>query len=43
MEKEGLTKSALSKMRKVDSFIKESQRIGGVGAGGFMIFHQDLD
>jgi hypothetical protein len=35
IEKEGLTKPAIGKMRKLDSFIKESQRIGGAGAGGY--------
>lgn len=34
IDNEGLTKSAMGKMRKLDSFIKESQRISGVGAGG---------
>ncbi|KAF9468819.1 cytochrome P450 [Collybia nuda] len=32
IDNEGLTKSALGKMRNLDSFIKESQRMSGVGA-----------
>ena len=33
----GWTKIALTKMHKVDSFIRESQRINGLGAGRFNI------
>lgn len=32
IKEEGLTKMSLHKMRKLDSFIKESQRLGGNGA-----------
>ena len=36
IEAEGLTKASIGKMRKVDSFIKESLRIG-IGGGAFSI------
>ncbi|KIJ12301.1 hypothetical protein PAXINDRAFT_14916 [Paxillus involutus ATCC 200175] len=32
VEKEGWSKGALAKMRKIDSFLKESQRMEGIGA-----------
>lgn len=33
IREEGLTKASLAKMVKLDSFIKESQRFGGLGPG----------
>ena len=33
MEKDGWTKVAVGKMWKLDSFMKESQRINGIGCG----------
>jgi hypothetical protein len=38
VEEEGWTKAALTKMRKVDSFIRESQRLTGVGACQLTLF-----
>jgi hypothetical protein len=38
IEEEGWTKSALIKMRKVDSFIRESQRLTAVGACQLTLF-----
>lgn len=34
---EGWTKTAMQKMRKVDSFLKESQRVDGLGARTFTL------
>ena len=33
VEKEGWSKASLAKMRKIDSFLKESQRLVGIGSG----------
>jgi hypothetical protein len=38
VEEEGWTKAALTRMRKVDSFIRESQRLTGVGARQSSLF-----
>ena len=38
VEEEGWTKAALTRMRKVDSFIRESQRLTGVGACQLPLF-----
>ena len=32
VEKEGWSKASLAKMRKIDSFLKESQRLVGIGS-----------
>ena len=39
VEKEGWSKAALAKMRKVDSFIKECQRLEGIGGGTSFCIH----
>lgn len=36
MEKEGWTKASLRKMRKVDSFLRESQRYNSLGLGALL-------
>ena len=38
MEEEGWTKAALTKMRKIDSFFRESQRLSAVGACQLSLF-----
>jgi hypothetical protein len=38
VEEEGWTKAALNRMRKVDSFIRESQRLSAVGACQWSLF-----
>lgn len=35
VEKEGWTKAALNSMIKIDSFLRESQRLNGNGAGTY--------
>jgi hypothetical protein len=37
INEEGLSKASLGKMRKVDSFLKESQRLYGIPAGTFIV------
>jgi hypothetical protein len=39
---EGWTKVSIEKMRKVDSFAKESQRFG-IGAGRFKLFQTSIN
>ena len=39
IQNEGLTKDSLVKMVKLDSFIKESQRFGGIGACDCLFFY----
>ena len=39
LEEEELSKNALTKMPKLDSFMRESQRINGSGLGMFFFFH----
>lgn len=39
IHKEGWSKAAVGKMRKVDSFLKECQRIKGVNTGMYLYIH----
>jgi cytochrome P450 len=45
IEEEGWTKTAMQRMRKVDSFLKESQRLNSIGNSmpSYSSFHHELD